>query len=370
MPLHRVPTYNRLSGGTIATKPQQPPPDFPVVWVDDAELPKAQPAILKGLIDPGAFVIVYGPSGSGKSFFTADIAQNVATGTQWRGRRTHSCLVVYVAAEAGTSILKRFIAWRDNQLGEARPKVPLAILTRGPNLIGDVDREKLIFQLKNLIAQSGLPLGLVIFDTLSRSMHGGDENKAEDMTRVIAAADAIRDDFGAATLFVHHTGKDQTNGPRGHSALFAAADLVILVDNHCGTVQKVRDGVAGERFPFRLEPVTLGEDYEGDPITTCLIQESDQGQQAQRKPPTAKNQKIVFIQIQTLVEERGQLMPGTSAIPQGVKAISFEALVERCATKMPGLPLFRVRAKVSDAVSSLQATGHLGVQNDLVWLSK
>ena len=89
-------------------------PDFPVVWVDDAELPQAQRPLLKGLIDPGAFVLIYGPSGSGKSFFTADIALCIATGTLWRGRRTQPGTVVYVAAEAGTSILKRFIAARDH----------------------------------------------------------------------------------------------------------------------------------------------------------------------------------------------------------------------------------------------------------------
>src|SRR5678816_2950239 len=149
---------------------------FPVTWVQDAQLNLATHPIVKGLIEPGAFVVIYGPAGSGKSFFTADIAQHVATGMPWRGRKVQRGLVVYVASEAGSSILRRFIAWRDNRTGESVEHIPLAILTRGPNLLASVEVEKLIETLDSLQKTSGLPLVLVVFDTLSRSMHGGDEN--------------------------------------------------------------------------------------------------------------------------------------------------------------------------------------------------
>lgn len=349
------------------SKPFQP--DFPVVWLDDAELPPAQRPILKGLIDPGAFVLIYGPSGSGKSFFTVDMALSIATGQLWRGRRTDPCTVVYVAAEAGTSILKRFIAARDHKLGEEHEQVPLAILTKGPSLMGGTDAEKLYEQIAKLPTFSGLPIGLVIFDTLSRSMPGGDENKAEDMTKIVQVADTLREQFKCATLFVHHSGKDVLKGARGHSSLLAASDLVICIDNHVATVEKVRDGVAGERFPFRLNSVILGEDIDGDEITTCLIEEADQGKLGRNAGPTGKNQKIVYKNLKELMIEIGVQMPETSAIPNGVKAVKYADLKERCLPKFPGTEPFRVTARISEAVSSLQASGHVGVHGDFLWLA-
>ena len=80
------------------------------------------------------------------------------------------------------------------------------------------------------------------------------------MTALVGVADQIRDELGAATAFVHHTGKDKTKGARGHSSLFAAADLDIEVSDGCATVENVRDGIPGERFPFRLEVIELGTD--------------------------------------------------------------------------------------------------------------
>ena len=148
-----------MSGGNGEKPPQ---PTYPYTWVSDAVLDLDSRYLLKGLIDQGSFTLIYGPSGSGKSFFTADIAQHIATGQLWRGRKVNQSLVVYVASEAGASILRRFIGWRDNRLGEAVERIPLAVLTRGPNLILKQDVEPLIEQLAYMQDEAKLPLGLVV----------------------------------------------------------------------------------------------------------------------------------------------------------------------------------------------------------------
>jgi RecA-family ATPase len=191
---------------------------FPAVWVSDAALDLTVRPILKGLIDPGAFVVVYGPSGSGKSFFTADIAQHIATGAQWRGRRVTQGLVVYVASEAGSSILKRFVGWRDNRMGDAASRLPLVVLTRGPNLLDDLALMHLKGQLEQLQQEAQLPLALVVFDTLSRSIPGGDENNAEDMTKAISAADDIRGQFSQPPSTCTTAAKTQTRAPEATPA--------------------------------------------------------------------------------------------------------------------------------------------------------
>lgn len=344
-------------------------PPFPYTWVARAELNLDTKPILKGLIELGAFVMIYGPSGSGKSFFAADIAQHIAMGMPWRGRKVERGLVVYVASEAGSSILRRFIGWRDHRLSDAAQgdPMPLGVLTRGPNLLASVEVEKLVETLTAMQEEAGFPLVMVIFDTLSRSMHGGDENTAEDMTMAVNAADVIRAKFGAATVFVHHSGKDPSKGARGHSALFAAADVVLSVESRTATLEKVRDGVTGERFSFSLEPVELGLDADGDPVMTCLLTADDFATPPKRKEPVGKNQRIVLKEMRTLAID-AEASPGTSEIPKGAPIVRFEDLVEKSTPRFAGMEPFRARARIAEAVSSLQACGFVGVHGQLVWL--
>jgi RecA-family ATPase len=257
---------------------------FPKVWLNDARVDLSAPFVVKQLIPSGGLIVVYGPAGSGKTFEVIDLAGRVAAGLPWRGRRVRQGSVVYVAAEAGASILRRFVAWRDRNLSEAREaRVPLVIITKPSNLLNQVEVSELLAQLKTIAEEINQPISLVVFDTVSRSIPGGDENAAKDMTLVVSAADQIRDELGAATLLVHHTGKDPGKGARGHSALFAAADTVIAVSDHVATVEKVRDGVAGEQFPFALDVIDLGTDQDGDQVTTCVVRHLNDSDQKPRK---------------------------------------------------------------------------------------
>lgn len=359
------PTAKVVALPVAAAKPE---PDFPYTWIGDAVLKLDTRPLIKGIIDPGAFGLIYGPSGSGKSFFTADIAQHVAQGNPWRGRKVNQGLVVYVASEAGSSILKRFVGWRDNRLGESVEKIPLAVLTRGPNLLGGTDFSKFTDQLKALVAEAEMPLALVIFDTLSRSIPGGDENKAEDMTMAVLSADRLRDEFNCATIFVHHTGKDPEKGARGHSSLRAAADMVMLVMDKAATVEKVRDGVAGEKFGFELQPIEIGTDSDGDAVYTCLLNASDQAAPKKRPEPTGKNQRIVLKEVRAIAPT-GDISPGTSQLPKGVRLIRFNDLVDKASPRFAGMELFRARARISEALTSLQASGFVGVHGDYLWLT-
>lgn len=346
-------------------------PKFPRVWVDDATADLGDNYIVKGIADHGRLIVIYGPAGDGKTFFTADLAGHIAAGIPWRGRRVRSGLVVYVAAEAGVSILRRFFAWREHRMGEAREgRIPLAIITRGVNLLNTVEVEALLAELRAIAAEIGLPLALVIFDTLSRSIPGGDENRSEDMTRVIEAADAIRDELGAATAIVHHTGKDGARGARGHSALCAAADTVIAVVDRVATVEKARDGTAGESFHFGLDVVELGTDSDGDRVTTCIVRhlEDTAARRPQRPEPRGANQRVVFAVLRDLIAESGEIMPGTSTIPAGVRAVKFDFLADRAQHKFPGLPAWRARGRIGEAVTGLQAGGQIGVHGEHLWL--
>ena len=106
-------------------------------------------------------------------------------------------------------------------------------------------------------AVAHLDPAMIVFDTVARSMAGGDENAAKDMGLVVAAADRIRKTTGAAVVLVHHTGKDNKD-ERGSSALRAAADTMVKAYQALGdlrvTCEKQKDSEPFLDLRFYLVP--------------------------------------------------------------------------------------------------------------------
>ena len=298
---------------------------YPHVWIDDAAIATDAAYSLKGIVESGRIIVFYGPTGGGKSTWTIDMGGHIAAEIPWRTRRVRRGLVVYVAAEAGASILLRVAAWRDHHLADSREaRIPLAIITRATDLCNRVEVEKLIEALRAISTEAALPLALIVFDTLSRSAPGADENSPEDMGEIIGACDRLREATGAAVALIHHSGKDSGRGARGHSALTAAADTVVSIGDGIATVEKSRDGVAGERFPFQLVPVDLGTDADGDPITACIVRHLDTETPGQRPQRALTGVAKVALQaLQEAISTDGETLPGTSTIPSGVRAVTI-----------------------------------------------
>jgi hypothetical protein len=171
---------------------------LPSVWLEDAVLPATARGHVKGLLGDGDLGLIYGGPGTGKTFLAIDLVGHIALGLPWRGRRTSGRPVVYVAAEAGRSIQRRFVPWRERHAGDAREgRVPLKIITRAVNLLLPGELGELLAELRAVRDELGEAPGVVVFDTLSRSMAGGDENSSESMTAVVGAADRVRTSSGA-----------------------------------------------------------------------------------------------------------------------------------------------------------------------------
>lgn len=233
---------------------------------------------VKGLILPNSLVGIIGQSGSGKTFFATDLALYIASGRMWRAHRVRGGLVVYAALEGPVSAENRFVAARDH--GRFPPSIPLR-LTPGPINLRDEDDVALLIEfIREAEAHFGEKCIAVFVDTLSRAMAGGDENGPEDMGALIRGADAVRLATGAAVILVHHLGKDETKGARGHSSLKAALDTEIEVSGkgelHVATVTKQRDLPSGTQFTLRLKVVELGQDADGEPVTTCVVEATDE----------------------------------------------------------------------------------------------
>lgn len=232
-------------------------------WADYKQNYLSTPWIVKGVLPQAEVGILYGQSGSGKTFFVLDLAATIARGAEWRGRRVSTTRVVYVAAEAREGIKKRMDAYDQHVCPDgARPD----IIASAPNLLSSDTT-----QLAEAIGRAGL----IILDTMAAS-HSGDENSAKDMGLFLAACKDLSHATGAMVLAVHHTGKEESKGMRGSSALFAGADFVMEVfkneKEHGAMLSKSRDDVTGTSFSFVLKRVVVGHDNEGDEVTTCVVE--------------------------------------------------------------------------------------------------
>lgn len=253
-------------GAPVAHKPRADGSDNPFEvheWSDYKQNYLSTPWIVKGVLPQAEVGILYGQSGSGKTFFVLDMAACIARGAEWRGRKVSDCRVVYVAAEAREGIKKRMDAYDQHICADGvRP----AIIASAPNLLS-TDTTKL--------AEAIGSAGLIILDTMAAS-HSGDENSAKDMGLFLAACKDLSQATGAMVLAVHHTGKEDSKGMRGSSALFAGADFVMEVfknDNeHGAMLSKSRDDVTGTSFSFVLKRVVVGHDEDGDEVTTCVVE--------------------------------------------------------------------------------------------------
>jgi RecA-family ATPase len=229
---------------------------------------------VENLLTVGACSVVYGPSNSGKSFYVLDLAAHVASNKTYRGNMlVEGGVVVYVTLEGQSSFDNRIAALKAT--GKMSPNAELHVVKVPVDLLEAADCSALIAAMYPLDLFG--VVRLVIVDTLSRAMPGGDENSAVDMTALIQSMDHIRKATGAHIMLVHHCGKDEAKGARGHTSLRAAVDTEIEIlsaevpGKIVARVKKQRDLECIPPMVFSLEPIILGTNARGKDVTSCTV---------------------------------------------------------------------------------------------------
>jgi len=340
-PEHREPRYKLLGSSDLAALP-------------------AQASRIRGVLPAEGLAGLYGPSGSGKSFLAVDAGAAIAEGRRtWFDCRVDPAPVVYVALEGEVGIRKRVQAWEAHH---ARPLPEQMRLVLQPFKLTEPQ------DVHDLAAV--VPAGAVVFlDTLNRAAPTADENSSRDMGEILEGAKRLQSLTGGLVVLVHHTGKDQTRGLRGHSSLFAALDAAIEVtrdgDRRRWTVAKSKDAEDGMARSFKLSVVDLGADELGDAVTSCVVaSDSSVAEVRQVRLPQGGNQRIALDVLRPQFRT-GQLgRPGAPPLrpcielQQAVLLVAGHLLVEAD----------RRAERARTAITGLVSRGVLGCSEGWLWL--
>lgn len=295
---------------------------FTLLGINDlAALPPTE-NLVKGILPSTGLGAIYGPSGSGKTFLALDLMMAVACQTDWFGHKVKNVPVVYVGLEGKGGINNRIKAWRVKN-PSLNPSTFKIILNNF-----DLMKQSHVEALAQTIINDEMHQGLIVIDTLNQASPGADENSSTDMGIIIKHLKLLQEMTSGLVLIVHHTGKNTAQGLRGHSSLKAALDANIEVtggDKKSWLLEKSKDGEDGKSFGFRLEVHTLGNDSDGDPITSCTV-ERDYASIFTKPEPSGKAQKEAFkIVKQALAnspDQRLTVEDGITAIAKSLTTIA------------------------------------------------
>jgi len=335
--------------------------------------------IIKGLLPSSGLAVLYGEPGCGKSFLALDVALHVASGRPWAGKRVNQAGVVYIAAEGAGGFRKRVVAARQHY--DLPADTPFALIVTPPNLGSEVgDAGALIDAIRRQSDAIGFRPGLVIIDTLARSMEGADESSSRDRGLFVANAGRIERELGVLVLAVHHSGKDVDRGMRGSSALHGAtsAEWEVASDGVAPMlrVAKMKDGEGGPTLMFQMFQVEVGQDEDGDPVTTMVaevsgvVKHDETSKRNGRKPLTGQRAEFVKA-LRMALDDMGTIPSQSPHVPQGTKAVTRKQLA-LYADKLGFLSEMAERARRSTLdrhIRTLAGDGHVGQWGELLWLA-
>lgn len=319
---------------------------------------------LKGVFPECGIGAIYGPSGSGKSFLAFDLGASVALGDEWFGLKTTATSVVYILLEGEAGLKHRAEAW---QAGRGKPLPSnYHFIVQPVHLMTNADVEALIAVLPHQ--------AVILLDTLNRAAPTADENSSKDMGTILKSASQIANATEGFVILVHHTGKDNTRGMRGHSSLFAAMDGAIEVARdqagRSWSVAKTKDGADGRCVKFRLAVHQLGKDTDGEDITSCTV-EPDQSSlllSVAPRAPSGRKQVAAFKQLKAALLK--STTKGKSNAGSNTGCLKVDDAITMVANTMTTDAPNKRKNRAKSVLDSLIAGGFLtsGLEADEGWI--
>lgn len=224
--------------------------------------------LIKGLIPAESIGVLFGGSGSFKSFIALDAGLHVAHGMPWLGRRTRKGEVVYLAGEGSDEMGQRADAW--HRARRLKAEAPFVLVPAAVDLLVDA------WRVVETVQAHAMNPSLIIIDTLSQTF-GGEENSANEIAAYMRELGRrFRDLWQCAVLVIHHSGHTATERPRGSSSIQANTDYLygvfrdekeMLATMSCS---HRKGGASFDDVTFQLRKHVLGSDEDGDEISSLV----------------------------------------------------------------------------------------------------
>ncbi len=336
-----------------------------------------------------------------KSFVALDLAAAVMTKQKFAGREIlRQAATLFIACEGQGEMRVRLEAVAREKVAKAPerdgvapvdPKrMPFSWIESCPQLTGDGALDILRRIVKAAAAQMqakfGLPLGLIIIDTMSAAAGFRDANDASETQRVMDLLGALAKEAQAFTLVVDHFGKDSSTGTRNSSAKEGGADAVIAIlgerdmAGHVSktrlAIRKARGAPTGQEIQFTMREVTVYENAGHDAVTSLIVdwQEPDDKSMASKSPRTKRMSDGATIALRALkktIDDVGEQKVAND-IPRGVRGATVEQW--RTRSYLAGIcdsDKIKTREKAfKRAREALLAAGTVVEWNGFVWIPK
>jgi hypothetical protein len=333
----------------------------------DLEASASKPWLVHNMLGAGEMSAGYGPPGCGKGVIFEDLGLHIAAGLKWHGRPVMRGAVVYIALERKKLVERRAIAFRTKYQFQ---DLPFAIVGGVFDFRDRATADQIAAICKQVEQVTGESVVLIIADTVSRALAGGDENSPKDMGALVMTSGLIQQKCPTAhLLWVHHIPHD-TDRLRGHGALLGAVDTSVSVSSN-GTVRtakvvKANDSEEGESISFTIESVTIHDDGTTAPIAIPADPAIGKLPTTNRKLPARA--KVSLEALAETLLNHGIAAPQSLGLPAGIKVATLdqwrEELCSRSVLDQDDKNHWRDFGRIRDQLAARQA---IGVRDSMVW---
>lgn len=167
---------------------------------DIYNLPDALP-LIAGILEAGSISMLYGLSGTGKTFTGLDLALSICHGIYWNGRKVQQGNVWYVNTEGGRGLKRRLQAWYKEH-SDLQPD-----LEHFKIIPWSLDLREHAQEIVNTIDDQAEPPALIVIDNFSMCAPGIDQNKQELVAPILRLLNGLATEYNTHIMVIHHTNK-------------------------------------------------------------------------------------------------------------------------------------------------------------------
>jgi hypothetical protein len=326
--------------------------------------------LVHGLLPEKSLVVAFGPPKAFKSFVALSLALHIADDKPWFGHTVRQGVAVYIAGEGTGGLSTRLRAMRTAY--DINIDAPLFVIRKAVNFRDHAAVQALAKLIRETVGE-GVPIRMVVIDTLARAMPGADENSAQEVGLVIAECDWLKDDLDTTVMLVHHSGKDESKGARGTSALRGAWDAAFEIRSAgkrraMMTVVDQKEAEAGQQFVFRMDEIAVGL---GRTSLVPMLDETPEtpGADDRRQEPTGLTKIALDVLRNLIAGPEGGILPPLSGMPTNdTRGAPHESWRREFYQKMPGETVARKRLAFWRASQKLEQLHFICMREPWVWL--